>query len=161
MRTVYPMLVTLVIGTMMSACHSDEAKPAPKAAAKAKLEHANQTDLARDLDDADRRGTWSDVRYRWQGQELEWTVTRHRSLCGSEKLCNVAAFPVMRPAQRGWLPGLQFAPGEYAKLDAACGAAASCEIVIDGTLSKLEVSGEMPTSVQLSNVKLKSAKHST
>jgi hypothetical protein len=143
------------------ACHGhDDAKPAAKAG-KAKLEHASQTDLARELDDADRRGTWSDVRYRWQGQELEWTVTRYRTLCGSEKRCNVAAFPVMRPAQRGWLPGVQFAPGEYAKLDAACGAAERCEITIDGTLSKLEVSGEMPTSVQLSNVKLKSAKQST
>jgi len=154
MRTVYSILV---IATM--ACHGrDDAKPAPATAVTAKLDHASQRDLARELDDADRRGTWGDVRHRWQGQDLEWTVTRHRALCGSEKLCNVAAFPVMRPAQRGWLPGLQFAPGEYAKLDAACGTAEHCEVVIDGTLSKLDVSGEMPTSVQLTNVVIKRAK---
>jgi hypothetical protein len=157
MRTVYSMFLV----ASLAACHGhDDAKPAAKAG-KAKLEHASQTDLARELDDADRRGTWSDVRYRWQGQDLEWTVTRYRALCGSETRCNVAAFPVMRPAQRGWLPGIQFAPGEYAKLDAACGAAERCEITIDGTLSKLDVSGEMPTSVQLSNVKIKSAKQTT
>ena len=154
MRTVYWMLM---IGTL--ACHGrDDAKPAAAKAAKLKLDHASQRDLARELDDADRLGTWSDVRHRWQGQDLEWTVTRHRALCGAETACHVAAFPVMRPAQRGWLPELRFAPGEYAKLDAACGAAEPCEVVIAGTLAKLEVSGEMPTSVQLSNVVIKGAK---
>ena len=157
MRTFHSMLLI----ASLAGCH-DTDKPAPAAKpAIAKLAHASQSDLAKDLDDADRRGTWGDVRHRWQGQELEWTVTRHRGLCGSESSCNVAAFPVMRPAQRGWLPGLTFAPGEFAKVDAACGRAERCELVIDGTLGKLEVSGEMPTSVQLTNVRVKSAKAAT
>ena len=158
MRTVHWMFA---IG-LVAGCHRDDhhAVPAaaPAQAAPAKLEHATQADLARELDDADRRGTWSAVRHRWQGQDLEWTVTRHRLLCASADACNVAAFPVQRPAQRGWLPGLTFAPGEFAKLDAACGTAERCELVIDGTLGKLDVSAEMPTSLQLVNVRVVRAK---
>jgi hypothetical protein len=151
MRTVHSMVLIALV-----ACHGrDERHQAPVLTPhKPVLEHRGQSDLAKELDDADRRGTWGDVRYRWQGQQLEWTVTRHRSLCRDAALCHVAAFPIQRPAQRGWLPGLEFAPGEFGKLEAACGTAERCELVIDGTLSKLEASGDMPTSVKLSNVRV-------
>jgi hypothetical protein len=128
------------------------------APARPALDHATQTDLARELDDADRRGTWSEVRARWQGQALRWTVTRHRVLCGSADACHVAAFPVQRPAQRGWLPGLRFAPGEYAKLETACGAAAQCQVTFEGTLGELAVSPDVPTSMRFDGVKIVSAK---
>jgi hypothetical protein len=151
MRTVHSMLLIALV-----ACHGrDERHQAPVLTPhKPALAHSSQSDLAQELDDADRRGTWGDVRYRWQGQQLEWTVTRHRALCRDAALCHVAAFPIQRPAQRGWLPGLEFAPGEFHKLEAACGTAEQCELVIAGTLSKLEASGDMPTSVKLSNVRV-------
>lgn len=151
MRTLTSILIVL------AACKGrDHLPPAP--ATRPQLAHATQADLARELDDADRLGTWGDIRHRWQGQAIEWTVTRHRVLCASERACHVAAFPVQRPAQRGWLPGLAFAPGEFAKLDAACGAAERCELVIDGTVGKLDVSAEQPTSVQLVDVHVRRAK---
>jgi hypothetical protein len=149
MRTVHSIVLIALV-----ACHGrDERHQAPVLTPhKSALAHSSQSDLAKELDDADRRGTWGDVRYRWQGQQLEWTVTRHRALCRDAALCHVAAFPIQRPAQRGWLPGLEFAPGEFQKLEAACGTAERCELVIAGTLSKLEASGDMPTSVKLSDV---------
>ena len=152
MRTVHSILL---IGLIACSNGRDERHSAPVLTQhKPALAHATQTDLARELDDADRRGTWGDVRYRWQGQELEWTVTRHQVLCRTEGLCNVAAFPIAHGAQRGWMPGLTFAPGEFAKLEAACGSNEHCDVVIAGTLAKLDATGDMPTSVRLSNVRL-------
>ena len=148
--------VILALGLV--ACRDDRrAAPRPVAVAPAVLVHATQTDLARELDDADRHGTWSEVRHRWEGQQLTWTVTRQRALCQSADACNVAPFPIMRPATHGWLPALRFAPGEFARLDAACGTAAQCEVTIQGTLSELSVSAELPTSIKLSGVKLVTA----
>ena len=123
-------------------------------AVKPDLSHATQTDLAAELDQAERRGTWREVRQRWEGQHLHWRVTRHAALCMSAKACNVAAFPVQRPATYGWLPELAFAPGEYAKLEATCGSAATCEIEIEGTLSRLDLSGDLPTSVHFDQVRV-------
>jgi hypothetical protein len=151
MRTLPAILI------LLAACHARDDAPISTTGHGPALAHASQADLARELDDADRLGTWSDVRHRWQGQAVEWTVTRHRLLCRSEAACHVAAFPVQRPAQRGWLPALSFAPGEYAKLDAACGQAERCEVVIGATVGKLDVSGELPTSVQLVNVRVEHA----
>jgi hypothetical protein len=116
------------------------------------LSEATQADLATELDQAERRGTWREVRKRWEGQRLRWTVTRHRALCGSPSVCHVAAFPVQQHAQHGWLPALSFAPGEYEKLTALCGEAPACEIEIAGRLSRLELSGELPTSVHFDDV---------
>ena len=81
-------------------------------------------------------------------------MTRQRTLCQSAELCNVAPFPIQRPATHGWLPALHFAPGEFARLDAACGTAAQCDITIRGTLRELSVSPEMPTSMKFSGVTL-------
>ena len=115
MRTVHSITLVALVGLV--ACSNNE-QPHQRPVLtqhKPMLQHATQSDLARELDDADRRGTWGDVRYRWQGQELEWTVTRHRVLCRHEHECNVAAFPIAHGAQRGWMPGLTFAPGETSK----------------------------------------------
>jgi len=124
------------------------------------LSRATQADLAVEIDQAERRGTWREVRKRWEGQQLRWTVTRHTSLCGSSSSCFVAAFPVQQHAQQGWLPALSFAPGEYEKLDALCGAAAACDVEIAGTLSRLELSGELPTSVHFGGVRVLAARKS-
>src|SRR5262245_58129837 len=99
MKRILPVLVLV-------ACSKgdDRRPPAPVAAAaapRAALEHATQADLARELSDAERLGTWREVHHRWQGQHVQWTVTRQRLLCRSADDCNVAAFPIERPARQG------------------------------------------------------------
>src|SRR5262245_11340267 len=123
------------------------------------LEHSTAADLAREIADADRRGTWRELQHRWQGQTVRWTVTRQRLLCRSADDCNVAAFPIERPAKQGWMPQLVFAPGQYDALSSMCGEQEQCEVTVEGTLSQLDVSPELPTSVQLSNVRLVSQPH--
>jgi hypothetical protein len=151
MKRILPLLALAACGK-----GDDRTPPAPAATAAARpaLEHATQADLARELSDAERLGTWREVQHRWQGQRVQWTVTRQRLLCRSAADCNVAAFPIERPARQGWMPQLIFAPGQFDVMTALCGAAEQCEITIDGTLSQLDVSPELPTSVQLSNVRV-------
>ena len=147
------MLLLFVVGA--SACRSRDAREAPASqAVRPRLAHATQADLARELDEADRHGTWSDVRRRWQGQEVRWNVTWRRLLCASESSCHVAAFPIQRPAKHGWMPALELAPGELAKIERACESHDPCDIAIAGTLRDLEVSGELPTSLKISDVRL-------
>ncbi len=146
----------VVLLAALGACRSSHDAPKP---AREPLAHATQADLARELDAAERTGAWNDVRARWQGRELHWSVTRQRVLCRTADACHVAAFPIQRPAQHGWMPGLRFAPGEFAKLDAACGSAEQCELEIVGTLDELLASPELPTSLKLSDVKLVTARH--
>ena len=143
---------TLILLVAVAACGKTDRAPAP--AAPPPLAHAAAADLAREIADADRLGTWGDVVHRWQGQTVRWTVTRQRLLCRSADDCNVAAFPIQRPAMQGWMPQLSFAPGQYDALAGLCGSREQCEVTIEATLSKLDVSPELPTSVQLSNVRV-------
>jgi len=146
----------ILLAAATCACGKADRAPSPSGAPAATppLAHATQADLARDVADAERLGTWSDVSRRWQGQTVRWTVTHHRALCGSADDCHVAAFPIQRPARQGWMPQLQFAAGQYDALTGLCGSQDPCEVAIEATLSKLEVSPELPTSVQLSNVQI-------
>jgi len=155
--TNHRMLLSLVL--LASACSSEERRtPPPSPSAPPALAAATQSDLGREIDDADRRGTWIEVKRRWQGQQLRWSVIRQADLCKTEERCNVAAFPIMRPAQHGWMPLLKFAPGELAKLDAACGTAEQCDFTFDGKLSELNISGEQPTRMTFTDVRIVSTK---
>jgi hypothetical protein len=149
-------LVWLV--ALVTACHgsADQRAPAPAAGTPRLpvLTKATQQDLAADLDDAAHRGTWSELKRKWQGQLVTWTVTRHRMLCRTADACNVAAFPVQRPATHGWMPRLTFAPGQFAALEAACGNRDQCDVTIEGTLSSLAASAELPTHLELTGVRL-------
>jgi len=146
-------ILPLVI--LVAACgKSDHGTPPPPPAQKPALEHATQNDLAKEIADAERLGTWHEIEQRWQGQTLRWTVTRQRLLCSSANDCNVAAFPVQRPAKQGWMPLLTFAPGQYDALAQACDGQDQCEVTVEGILSELEVSPELPTKVVLSKVRL-------
>ncbi len=143
----------LLLLTVLTACHGADDHPAPTAKpAPPALTKATQLDLATDLDDAAHRGTWLEVKHKWQGQLLRWTVTRQHMLCRSADACNVAAFPVQRPATHGWMPQLTFAPGQFAALEAACGDRAQCDVTIEGKLASLETSAEMPTNLKLVDV---------
>lgn len=153
------LLILIVVACSKGDDRSPPASAAVATAAARPLEHATPRDLARELGDAERLGTWQDVQHRWRGQRLQWTVTRHRLLCRSADDCNVAAFPIERPAKQGWMPQLIFAPGQYEALSALCGATDPCEVTVEGTLSQLDVSPELPTSVQLSNVRIISEPH--
>lgn len=140
----------IAIVLALAACHGAEHREVKQT----KKSSATQVDLARELDDADRRGTQAAVRQHWLGLDLHWTVTRQRLLCQSADECHVVPFAIERPAKRGWLPALAFAPGEYAKLEAGCGEREQCELEIEGTLAELVASPEMPVSLKLSGVKV-------
>ena len=144
------MRAAALLVVLLAACRSHEAppKPAPK---PAPLAHATQQDLARELDAANRQGTWAEVRHRWQGQALRWTVTRYKTLCGAADACFVAPFPIERPAKHGWMPKLELSSIEMAKLDAKC-PSAMCEVTFEGTLAELTASPEEPTSLRFANV---------
>ena len=144
----------LLVTILVVGCGRDEARKAPAPAARPVLANATQSDLAREVDQAERRGTWREVRDRWQGQTLHWTVTRYKALCSSASACNVAAFPIQRPATHGWLPTLSFAAGEYTKLDAGCGGADQCEVEFEGTLSDLVLTAELPVSLRFDRVRV-------
>jgi hypothetical protein len=148
----------LLAAACACACGKSDRAPSPSSspapAAPPPLAHATQADLARDVADAERLGTWSDVSRRWQGQAVRWTVTHRPALCRSADDCFVAAFPIQRPARQGWMPELQFAPGQYDALTGRCTGRDPCDVTVEATLSKLEVSPELPTSVQLSNVQI-------
>ena len=148
-------ITSLVLVT--AACSRDDRRSAPPTAAKASppaLVRATQEDLRTELDDAARLGTWREVRTKWQGQRLSWKVTRYRSLCATADACNVAAFPVQRPARQGWMPALGFAPGQFEALSAACGDREPCELTIDATLVELDASGERATKLRFDDVKV-------
>jgi hypothetical protein len=135
---------------LLAACSKDERTPPPKATPK--LEHATQADFARELDAAEQRGNWIELRRRWQGQKLRWTVYRHPALCGSADACNVRAFPTTaKSAAYGWMPELHFAAGQYEALAAKCGSE-QCEVTIEGTLAKLEANGDTPTNLKFEGV---------
>jgi hypothetical protein len=138
---------------ILAACKGDARTP-PRPEPPPALVNATQADLAHDLAEADRLGTWRDVQRRWQGQTLRWTVTRQRALCGSADDCNVAAFPIQRPAKQGWMPLLSFAAGQFDALVAVCGSRDPCDVTIDGTLTRLDASPELATALQLSNVRI-------
>lgn len=151
-------LLLLLLVCSVAACRSegseDRRAPSPQLELPPKLASATQSDLARELDDADKRGTWSEVKRRWQGQVLRWTVTRQKLLCATADACNVAAFPVQQHAPVGWLPTLKFAPGQFAALEVRCASKEQCQVTIEGTLEKLSVSGEQPTNLELTGVKI-------
>jgi hypothetical protein len=140
---------------IVAACDAGDRRDAPAASTTPPaLANATQLDLARELDDAEARGTWATVKRRWTGQALRWTVTRQRALCRTADACHVAAFPVQRPARYGWMPALAFAPGQWDAVQAQCGTRETCELTIEGTLDKLEVSAEEPTNLRLANVRV-------
>jgi hypothetical protein len=149
------LLLVLTAAACRSEGSSEERRPAPPPVELLpKLASATQADLVRELDDAEQAGTWNEVKRRWQGQVLRWTVLRQRVLCRTAEACNVSAFPIQRPTPVGWLPTLRFAPGQFAALEARCAGKDLCEVTIEGKLEKLQVSGELPTSLELTGVKI-------
>ena len=148
-------LAPLALVLVVTACSSKDRRPPPPPPPIApQLAHSTQADLARELDEAAHLGTWQEVRRRWQGQRLRWTVTRHAALCSTAERCNVAAFPVQRPAQNGWMPLLEFAPGQWDALVTSCGDRADCDLTIEGTLVELDASGERATKMRFGDVSL-------
>ena len=145
----------LLLVILVAACRdNDHHAPAPAPHKPPVLEHATQQDLAHEVEDAERLGTWREVQTRWEGQTLTWTVTRKPILCHDRSFCVVAAFPMQRPAKQGWMPKLRFAAGQYEAMDKACAADRDCEVTIEGTLTSLTVSPDLPTNVELTDVRV-------
>ncbi len=143
-------LVLLVV----SCRSSDRAAAPPPSPSAAAVSPATAADLARDLDDADRRAAWTDVKQRWQGRRIRWNVTRVRALCNAPDACHVAVLSDEYPARHGWLPGLSFAPGAFAALASTCGAKDPCAVAIEGTIAELVAAPDKPQSVRLVDVTL-------
>jgi hypothetical protein len=137
---------------LATGCKSERPAPANESPVTTELNPATQVDLARDLDDADRLATWTEVKHHWQGQKMRWTVTRQKLLCGSPTTCNVSAFPILRPATRGWMPALTMTPDQYARIAAGCTDPQKCELTFEGTLSDLVVSPQVATHLMFSDV---------
>lgn len=150
-----PRLSSLVLLASLACSSSDRSRepPPPPPPSAPAVSPATAADLARDLDDADKRGAWTDVKQRWQGRRVRWTVTRARALCGAADACHVSAL-TERPARHGWLPGLSFAPGAFAALESACGAKDPCEIAITATVAEVVASPDKPQSVRLVGVRV-------
>jgi hypothetical protein len=142
------------LAACLAACGNDRPAPPPPPPARAVLEHATQADLAHDIADADRLGTWRAVRRRWEGQTVRWTVTRQRMLCTTPDDCNIAAFPIQRPAKQGWMPLLSFAPDQFEALTHLCGDQDPCDLTIEATVRELDISSDLPTRVLLSDVRV-------
>lgn len=145
-----------IIVVALAACkaRTEDCPPAPAVAAAL----GTQADLAKDLDKAERDGSWSDIKHRWQGGHVTWTVTRQRPLCLTADRCNVTPFPIGPGAKYGWLPQLTFAPSQFEKLEASCGTSDRCELTFEGTLSELAVSPDLPTSLRFTDVKVVAAR---
>lgn len=149
------MLLALGMSAGLLGCSKDDFRPPPPEAKPIPtLSAATQGDLAKEIDQAVQVGTWQELKHRWQGQRLRWTVTRHAILCQRDDSCNVAAFAIdvkEHGAKQGWLPALSFAPGEMAKLQAACGAK-DCDFTFEGTLDELRGSEAEPAAVHFKDV---------
>jgi hypothetical protein len=145
-----------IIVVALAACKAktEDCPPAPAVA----VALGTQADLAKELDKAERDGSWADIKHRWQGGHVTWTVTRQRPLCMSANQCNVTPFPIGGGAKYGWLPKLTFAPSQFEKLDASCGKSERCELTFEGTLSELTVSPDLPTSLRFTDVKIVAAR---
>ena len=166
-------LVLVVVTVDLVSCRSsapdgdrdDRRSGAPVSPAAAPTASAaTQLDLARELvateSTPDPDAALSELRTRWQGRHLRWTVTRQAVLCRTADACHVVPFPSPAPAEaagHGWLPALEFAPGQFDKLLAACGDTAMCEVTFEGDLAELAASTEQPTSLRFANVAIVTA----
>jgi len=169
MSTRLPMCLSLALGLLVSCrggASSDSPRPAAKATAATSADPSamTQTELGTELDaierSADPGGAIIALRERWQGKRLTWTVDRQEVLCRTAAMCHVIPFPapIAKDAPRhGWLPALEFAPGQFDKLAAACGAAPRCQVTFEGALSELNVDLELPTSLRFTDVRVVTA----
>ena len=162
MRTFAAVLV-LSVSVVSVGCSKSDTAPAPApvpslpaVAPLAPLADTMQTALAKEIDEVRLSGKWDALRKRWTGQHVSWEVTRYDALCKTAGHCNVAAFPVRRAAQQGWMPEVSFADGEFAKIAQACGTA-ECKVKVDGTLVEVRGSDAQPAGVRIANVKVVSA----
>jgi len=121
-----------------------------------------QFDLSRALDDVetlDMNGMavgYEKIRASWEGKRYRWHVRVVPALCRREA-CNVLPFELadrQRGAVHGWMPGLELDETAYAAIEKSCAGQSSCPIDIEGTLSKLVVDTENPTSLEFSDVRV-------
>lgn len=132
-------------------------EPAPSAARRWA---GSQEELARALDEAAQSvepGANRQVRQRWQGHWVRWTVWRIPQLCGAEGACHVRPFSSARRSDtgaHGWLPEVELVASERQALLAGCGARALCQVTLEARVEELVVSDEAPTSIRLGSARV-------
>lgn len=120
----------------------------------------SQEELARALDEAAQSvepGANRQVRQRWQGHWVRWTVWRIPQLCGAEGACHVRPFSSARRSDagaHGWLPEVELADSERQALLTGCGARALCRVTLEARVDELVVSDEAPTSIRLGSARV-------
>lgn len=132
-------------------------EPAPSAAPRWA---GSQEELARALDEAAQSvepGANRQVRQRWLGQQVRWTVWRIPQLCGAEGACYVRPFSSARREEHGahgWLPEVELTASERQALLAGCGDRALCQVTLEARVDELVVSDEAPTSIKLGGARV-------
>lgn len=148
------------------ACRESPDLPAERRAAAAPAPSAaprwagSQEELARALDEAAQSVEPSanrQVRQRWLGQQVRWTVWRVPQLCGAEGACYVQPFSSARRGdvgQHGWLPEVELPEPERQALLVGCGDRALCRVTLEARVDELVVSDDAPTSIRLGGARV-------
>lgn len=140
-----------------SASRAVAAEPAPSPAPRWA---GSQEELAAAIDQAAQSvepGANRQVRERWLGQPVRWTVWRVPQLCGAEGTCYVQPFSNARRSDtgaHGWLPEVELTARERQALLAGCGARALCQVTLEARVDELVVSDEAPTSIRLGGARV-------
>lgn len=182
MRPIDRALVIASLAALLAACGAETAAPSarqapvrpPAAIAKDAARTAKRPDpradayaLLEDLraahavDRDERAAAFDHVRARWRGRAVRWEVGTLAALCPTATACHALPFDRARapgPIDQGWLPALELAPEEHARLRAECADAPLCVVTIDATMKDVRLSEELPTRVTLADVRLVSAR---
>ena len=104
------------------------------------------------------------ARERFVGRELVWEVRYVAPLCTAPDRCVVLPFDHARLDERflqGWMPRLALSADEHRVLVDRCAPHHRCVVTVRGELSKLELSPNLPTSIELSALRILDARSET
>ena len=164
-------LVVLAACVALVACARAGEEPVAKAPGAPKsipvADGADPYALLADIRDAhaadrdSRAARLDDVSRTWRGKRVRWELGLLGPLCPSASGCVALPFDQARldePSGQGWLPRLELAPEEHARIGAACEEQPLCVVAVEATVSRVRLSTELPTAVTLAEVRMLSAR---
>lgn len=175
MRATSMLLWVTLLAAPLLGCDASEASPLPAAGVAPATQPAPRADVdARDqyafvqaLIAAQQADPESDpnahARFTrdWKGRRYSWELAYLAPLCQRAESCVMAPFDHARQPTRimqGWLPRLALDEDSHAALVASCRDTSRCIVRIEGTLSTLMASPELPTSLAFSDVRITSTR---